>query len=233
MLNSKSQKLCAWSGIVAVMLFFSALVCSGFMPVPSPSLTQAEVVAMYQQNAGAIRIGMVQLMISGMFMSPFVAVISLHLRRIEKGSLLWTYTQLSSGTVGILLFIIPGVLFLVTAYRPDRSPELTYLMNDICWFLAIMPWPPAFMQNIAIGSAIISDKSPNPIFPRWVGFFNFWVAILFLPGTLIPFFKSGPFTWNGLFGFWLPAAVFGLWFMVMLPMLLKAIDRQAQEATAT
>ena len=85
------------------------------------------------------------------------------------------------------------------------------------------------MQNIAIGAAIVGDKSANPIFPRWVGFFNFWVAILFIPGALIPFFKSGPFAWNGLFSFWIPATVFGVWFIVMLTMLLKAIDRQAIE----
>lgn len=232
MRNFKSQKICAWSGIVGVALFFSALLCSQFLPVPSPSLSQDEVVTMYQQNASLIRIGMVQLMISGMFISPLIAVISLHLRRIENGSPLWTYTQLSAGTVGILFFIIPAVLFLVTAYRPERSPELTFLMNDICWFFAIMPWPPAFMQNIAIGAAIVGDKSPMPIFPRWVGFFNFWVALLFIPGALIPFFKSGPFAWNGLFAFWIPATVFGAWFIVMLAMLLRAIDRQATEVTA-
>jgi len=90
------------------------------------------------------------------------------------------------------LFIIPAVLFLVTAYRPDRPPELTFLMNDLCWIMVVLPWPPAFIQNIVIATAIIHDESPQPIFPRWVAFFIFGVAIGFLPGSLLPFFKRDP-----------------------------------------
>jgi hypothetical protein len=51
--------------------------------------------------------------------------------------------------------------------------------------------------------------------PRWVGFANIWIAILFLPGALLPFFHSGPFSWNGIIGFWLVAnALFG-WIVIM------------------
>ncbi len=230
MLNSTAQRLCAWSGIVGVTFFFLAFFLAGFIPPPGPSLTQDEVVAMYQQNTTGIRIGMLFMMISGMFIAPLVAVISLHLRRIEGVSPLMTYTQLSAGSVGILFFIIPAVLFLVTAFRPDRPPELTYLMNDFSWIMTVIVWPPAFMQNIAIGVAVIGDKSPKPIFPRWLGFFNFWIALLFVPGSLLPFFKTGPFAWNGVFAFWIPGSVFCLWFIVMLVLLLKAIKQQEQAA---
>ena len=232
MFNSKTQRVCAWSGVVGVMLFFSAFLFAQFVPPPGPSLTQEEVVAMYQNNTTGIRIGMVLMMISSMFISPLVALISNHLRRIEGNNRLMTYTQLSSGTVGILFFNIPAVIFLITAFRPDRAPELTYLMNDFAWIITVMVWPPAFMQNVSIGVAILQDKSANPIFPRWLGFFQFWVALLFIPGAFVPFFKSGPFAWNGLLSFWVAGSVFSLWFIVMLVMLLKVIKRQEQEGAA-
>lgn len=232
MLNSKLQRLCAWSGIVGVTFFFAAFFCARFIPPPGPSMLPEEVVAMYQGNTTGIRIGMLFMMMSGMFISPLVAVISLHLRRIEGGSPLMTYTQLSAGSVGILFFIIPAVCFLITAFRPDRPPELTYLMNDFSWIITVIVWPPAFMQNVSIGVAILRDGSPNPIFPRWLGYFQFWVALLFVPGSLLPFFKTGPFAWNGIFAFWIPGGVFSAWFIVMLVQLLKVIKRQEQEASA-
>ena len=43
--------------------------------------------------------------------------------------------------------------------------------------------------------------------------------------SVIPFFKIGPFAWNGLVGFWIPATVFGLWMLVMWWVTLKAIDK--------
>jgi hypothetical protein len=229
--SSKIERLCAWSGSAGITLFFVGFLLAHFIPPPSPSLSQEQVVAQYQQNANGIRSGMVLMMISGMFIMPMVGVISAQLKRIKGITPALTYSQITAGAAGSILFIIPAVLFLVTAYRPDRPPELTFLMNDLCWISAVLPWPPAFIQNIVIAVAIIHDKDPRPIFPRWVAFFNIWVAIGFLPGSLLPFFKRGPLAWNGILVFWLAGSVFFLWFVVMTVMLLKAINRQEQEAS--
>jgi hypothetical protein len=53
------------------------------------------------------------------------------------------------------------------------------------------------------------------VFPRWLGYFNIWAAVSFMPGVLLIFFKSGPFSYQGLFVFWVPFAVFGAWIMIM------------------
>ena len=231
MFNSTFQRFCAWSGVVCVGMFFAAFVFAHFIPPPGPYLTQQEVAAMYQRDANDIRVGFLFMMIGGALMSPFAAVISFHIRRVDSAvSRLLAYTQLSAGTIGMITTLIPSVMFLITAYRPDRPPELTYLMNDISWFLTVIIWPPFFMQNLAIGIATLFDKNPKPIFPRWFAFFQFWVAVMYVGATLLPFFKSGPFAWNGLFAFWLPAAVFFPWFCVTAAMVLKAINRQELEA---
>lgn len=226
------QRFIAWGGAFALAIFFIGLLLAGFFPPIPPNLPQEEVVRLYQENNTGILLGMTLMMISGMFISPFVALISEQLKRIEGSTPLLPYAQLSAGSMGIMFFILPAIFFLITAYRPDRPPEITYLMNDISWIFTVLPWPMAFMQNICIGLAVISDKSANPIFPRWLGFFNFWLALMLVPASILIFVKSGPFAWNGLFAFWIPANVFGIWFGVMLWLLLKAIKRQEQEARA-
>jgi hypothetical protein len=52
------------------------------------------------------------------------------------------------------------------------------------------------------------------------------VAILVIPAGVVPFFKSGPFAWNGAFAFFLPLAVFATWIAVMTILLRRAIDNE-------
>ncbi len=49
---------------------------------------------------------------------------------------------------------------------------------------------------------------------------------------MIIFFKSGPFAWTGIIGFWIPAAVFGIWHIVMTVVLLRAIREEADSDRA-
>src|SRR5581483_3345724 len=85
--------------------------------------------------------------------------------------------------------------------------------------------PPALMQCGAVGFAVLGDKSGDPVFPRWVGYYNLWTAFMFLPGALVIFFHTGPFAWNGILAFWVVAVLFGAWFIVMTFVLLQAIKR--------
>jgi len=217
------QRACAWSAVVCIVLFFLSFIIAGFLPVPSPSLGQADVVAMYQLHATGIRAGMLVMMIAGMFLLPPVGLISHHMRRIPGLPVALPYAQLGLGAASAMFFFIPAVLFLVTAYRPDRPPELTYLMNDMSWIFAVLPWPPAFMQNVVIAVAILADGGVKKIFPRWVGWLNIFVALGFVPGSLLVFVKTGPFAWNGVITFGLAGTVFLVWFLVMTWARLRAV----------
>lgn len=233
-MNPRSlERWCVWSGVAAITCFTFGFVFAGFIPPPSPSWSIERVVAYYQQHATGIRAGMVLMMISGMFVPPLVALISVQMRRIPGAHPILVYAQLSAGTLGAVFFITGALVFIVAAYRPDRPADITYMLNDMGWIVTVIPWSPAFMQNVIIGAAILTDKSAQPVFPRWLAYFNFWVAIGFLPGGLLPFFKAGPFAWSGAFVFWLAGSVFIAWFIVMTVMLLGAIRRQERESAAT
>jgi len=224
------QRACAWSAVVCILLFFLAFIIAGFLPIPAPSLSQAEVVAMYQQHATGIRSGMLVMMMAGMFLLPTVGLISHHMRRIPNLPVALPYAQLSLGATNSMFFFIPAIMFLVTAYRPDRPPELTYLMNDMSWIFAVLPWPPAFMESVVIAVAILADTGAIKIFPRWVGWLNIWVALAFVPASLLVFVTTGPFAWNGIITFGLAGTMFLVWFIVMAWALLKAITAEERGA---
>lgn len=227
-MNTRNQLICAWAGPVFLVLFFIGLwPLADFFPPLQPSADAASIAARYAHDATMIRLGMLVMMTGAAFQLPFAAVISIQLQRIEGRYPVMAYTQLGAGALAVLILTIPELLFVATAFRPDRGVDMIWLMNDMAWIAFVMPYGPAFIQSLAIGFGILADTGTSPVFPRWLAFFNFWTAILYLPGGGAPFFKEGPFAWNGLFAFWVPAVVFGIWFLVMFSMLLKAIRAQA------
>lgn len=218
------ERMCAWSGIICVICFFIAFCFSGFIPPLSPSLTAEQVASHYREHYVGVRFGMIFMLISGMFYAAYVAVISGQMRRIPNLSPVVVYAQLSAGSFACLTFLLPAVFFIVTSFRPERSPELTQVLNDLSWIMAVIPWPPFMVQNFAFAFAILSDKRSDPLFPRWLGYLNIWAPISFTPGVMLPFFKAGPFAWGGVLVFWLPAFIFFIWFVLTTAQLLKAIN---------
>lgn len=230
-MNTKAQLACAWSGIV-----FLGVVVAGwwlvaqFIPPHLPTAGADEIAAIYQANTVRIRAG-TALALSGVgLLIPFAAVIAVQMKRIEGANAVLAYTQLTCSAVGVVVFLVPMMIWTAIAFRPERSPEIMLAMNDVAWLLFLMTMSPFCVQNIAIGVAIFLDKRAQPIFPKWAGYLNIWVAILFIPVGVITFFKTGPFAWNGILAFWLPLSVAGIWFVVMFFLLLKAIGREAAEA---
>ena len=227
-MNTRIQLLCAWCGVAFAILFTIGFwPLAHFMPPPSPTRGALEVAAMYQAHTNQIRLGLLVMMAASACILPFAAVITAQMKRMEDTPTVLSYLQLVSGGIGVVFFIVPCLLWSIAAFRPERDAELIHLMNDAGWLMFLMPFTTFIVQNFAIGLAILGDKSAQPVFPRWVAYLNFWVAVLFLPGGLLTFFKTGPFAWNGLFAFWVPFVVFFAWYVVMFMMLRKGIIAQA------
>ena len=227
-MNKDLQRLCAYTGIPAMALFFSGMMVMTFIPPLSPALSAEEVAHVYQTYTSAIRAGGVMVALSSIFAITFFSVVSIQLRAMEGNQRpVMAYAQLVAGAANVQFFILPGLLWCVAAFRPDRPVEITSALNDLAWIIAILPWPITFIQMVVCGLAILKHSASNPVFPRWVGFFNLWGALTFIPGSLLPFFKTGPFAWNGLLSFWVPGTIFGIWYIIMQIMVLKAINRES------
>ena len=229
----RTQVLMAWCGPVFVVCLFGGWgLLGGFIPLIPAHDSAAQVGSAYADHPNLRLLGLT-IAVAGAFLTlPFSLVVSLQLRRAERGVPIMAILQLGSGLIVTMVLTVPLVFFMVGAFRPDRSAELTQLMNDLSYILLILPWPPVVGQLVAIAVATLGDRSRTPVFPRWVAFFSLWLAFLVLPATLIVFFKSGPFAWTGLIGFWIPAAAFGAWYLVMTWVLLRAIRTEALTPSA-
>jgi len=224
----RNELLCAWSGAVFLLLFFAGFVpLANFLPPPSPSASAAEIAAMYEQNALQIRSGLILMVISWALIIPFAAGISIQINRMHGGPSVLSYTQLACASSNAVLTIIPELLWTTAAFRPGQDPELIRIFNDMGWITFLWPVGTFVVQVVATGFATLSDKNEHVIFPRWYGFFCVWCAILFLPGVMLTYFKTGPFAWNGLLVFWLAVVSFFGWYAVTFVVLRASIIRQA------
>ncbi len=229
----RNELLCAWSGIVFLLVFFAGFwSLANFLPPPLPSASATDIAAMYQQHAVQIRLGLVLMVVAWSLIIPFAAVISIQINRMEGGPSALSYTQLASGSSNAVLTIIPELLWATAAFRPEQNAEIIRVFNDMGWITFLWPVGTFVVQVVATGLATLSDKNERPIFPRWFGFFCLWCALLFLPGAMLIFFKTGPFARNGLLVFWLGVIAFFGWYTVTFAVLRTSILRQGQEAQA-
>lgn len=228
-MNKNSQLLCAHSGIAfAVLLSIGIFGIAGWMPLVDPAADAATISQMFQDNQTRIRIGATLMAVGSVFWWSFAAAIKMQMQRVEGPMHPLATVQMAASTGGLIALIIPAYLWLALAYRPAQvSPETLQLVNDFAWLTFIGMFPPGLLQNVALGICILSDKSEEPVYPRWLAYVCFWAATGFLPTALLPFFHDGPFAWNGIIGFWIPALAFFGWIVITWWATVRAIKQQA------
>jgi hypothetical protein len=220
---------CASCGYLFVVLFFAALLTCHWIPPMAPDWPAERVAAFYTDHADAIRAGLVLMLFGAVVTAPFVAALSTLIRRIDPRLGPLAAIQVVCGAANVAAIFVPVLMFTATAYRPDRSPDITMALNDLAWISLVMNAFPAIGQAVVVGVAILADKRPEPLLPRWSAYLNFWMAFLFAPSCLLTFFKTGPFAWNGILSFWVAAGAFGAWFLVMTYLMVRAAARTDDE----
>lgn len=227
-MSRRLQVICAWCGPVAVVVACVGWLIAGVLPLPlGSSSTTAEVVDFYEGGARVL-FGLVIAQMGVCLVFPLIALIGYRMLRMEGRHPLLTMLQLVTGAATGVLLLLPMMLMAVIAFRPDRDPELTVTLNDLTWLLFITPIAPFIIQNLAIGAAILRDE--NRTLPRWVAYVNFWVAASFLPDPLAYFFHGGPFSWRGVFVFWLALTSYSVFLVVMGAMLRRTALRPDESA---
>ena len=221
------QMFGVWCGIgYLVVLFIGWGAVAGFLPPTPPSAGPGQIAALYDGDFTRIRFGMLIVMFAALVFIPFAAAASQFISRIEGGAGVLTYTFLLGAAGNMVLTFYPPVWWLTAAYRPDRPADFIYLMNDMAWLQFLGGVSMYLAMPLAVMVAALCDKSKDPVFPRWCGYANGWMALTILPDQLLFFFHKSPFAWNGLFGIWVPVVVFSAFFIVNVVVLRQAIQRE-------
>jgi len=221
-MDKKQQLLLTWSGLIFVITFCVGVwFVAGLVPPHSPGASATEIAAFYQSHPGRIRTGLLITMFAATMWIPWAAVFSAQLKCMRQPTL--ADVQFGCGIATSCFVILPVMVWWAAAFRHDRDPEILLMFNDFAYLTFVGMVPAAFIQISCIGFAVLSDGSASPIFPRWVGYYNLWTALLTLTGGFCTYFKVGPFAWNGWIAFWLPMAVYGIWYPLMFVLVRRAI----------
>ena len=232
-MNRSVHKFCAWSGILLLVIMAVGFVLlAGYVPTRSPSQSAAETARFIIENRTRIRWGLILTMFAAALLEPFYAEISLQMRRIEGRYPVLALVQFGLGTLLILEFIYLIFFWQTAAYRVERSPELIQLLNDMAWVPFVGLSSTVVLGVAAFGIAILLDRGARPVFPRWLGYFNLWCALMFTPGTFNVFFHDGVLAWNGLLAWYIPLTVFAVWLVVISIYLSRAVDTMEADTPA-
>jgi MFS family permease len=220
----QGQLACAWCGYgFAAFFLVGALLVAHWFPPLDPGDSALATATVYREQTSQIRIGLLIVFVGQVMFPFFGGAIAGQTRRIRQAAPALGYTQIASVGCASMAMVGPLATFFVTAYRPERAPEMTQLLNDISWIVFMVAFVPFVSWAVAIGFAILSDTTDTPIYPRWSGYLSIAVGLIQMPAGLLIFFKSGPFAWNGLFSFWIPAFDFFGWIIAMTALTIRAI----------
>ncbi len=203
----------------------------GFNPPMSPTMTAEQVAAFYRDPAHLpeIRYSMIVFNWFGVCLVPILALIVLQIRRMAHRTPIFSYAMLGCVAGGPTLFLIANVCWLLAAFRPERSPELTQLLNDLAWITFTILVPFLIGQSVILALAIYFDDQPRPVFNRWVGHFNLLVAAALVPAAFVGVTLTGPLAWDGVLSFWVKNIAIAVWIIGMGLALGRAIYREHSE----
>lgn len=216
----------AWCAVayIAMLLLGWGLV-AGFVPPLRPDTPRDAVVAVYLADHTRIRVGMVVILFGALVFIPFGAVLTRLMTEVEGQAGVLTYTALLGAAGNMILTFYPAMTWLIAAYRPDRAPEITYLMSDAGWLQFVGGATVLLAMPLAVAGAAFADQRVDPPFPRWAGYLNLWLFVLIIPDQLLFFFHQGPLSWNGVFGLWVPVTAFAVWFLTTFHFVRRAALR--------
>lgn len=230
-MNRRADTWFAWGGIPFVLLFVVGMVgFADFVPPPSPGASADEIATIFRENTNGIRFGMVLVFLATIALFFYGAEIGHQTRRIVGASRALAYVQIATVSAAALIIDIPVMLWWVAAFRPERSAESIQLLNDVAWMIFIVGFVPYVAWAFAVGIAVLSDVAPEPIYPRWSGYLSIFVGLAQIPPVMLVYFKTGPFAWDGLISWWVPAVDFFGWAVVMIVLTAKAARREVAES---
>ncbi len=227
-MTARTQRVLIWWSMAFLLVFaltFYFLI--GMFPLPPATWSPEQIAAFYSENAQKIGLGAMILAWTSAFPVPMAVVIAVQMARLEKGPPVLAILQLAGGVMMSIFLVLPPIFWGAAAFNPGRPAEITASIHEIASLILVTTDQYFIFQNIAIFwiSMRLKNVADSP-FPTWIGYLTLWAAFMFELGAIAFLPKTGPFAWNGLFGFWFPFCIFGVWFSVIAWSLLRALKQQ-------
>jgi hypothetical protein len=216
------RSFCIWSwagALIGFLISFGLL--AGFIPPPGESWSADRLADFYAADRTAIRVGVIGAMFASALLLPFYAVVSSEIRKIEGPHSLLAPIQFACAAILVCFFQIICLGWLLASFRPEIDTEIIRALNDYGWLVWTILIPTYSAQYICMAVAGFMDERPHPTWPRWAAYTNLWVAFLGAGGVLAVFFKTGPFSWNGIMGYWIPVITFAAGTTMTMVLLLR------------
>lgn len=222
--TANGERVIFWTlPAVAVVWIAAFFLFPGFVPPMSPKASPAEVAAFYSDHTARVQYSMILFNWFCVALIPILMLIVERMRLMAHRTPVLRYCVIGVAGAALIAFLTATVFWLIAAFRPERSPEVTQMCNDLAWitFTCGVPFLIALCLFLAI--AISFDAQDDPVFPRWVSYFNVAIAAALVPACFAGFTLSGAFAWNGFLSFWVRNVAISLWIVAMAIMLSKAM----------
>lgn len=230
--EARVQRVLVLSGPLMMVVWIGAfLAIAGFIPPSDPAASADTIARMYTEASTSIKLGMVIAMAGCALLVPFGIALSGQLKRIPGAKALADVQMVSCALLS-LEFITPIAVWMAASYRADdRAAGVTQALHDLGWILFMTVIWSLWVQLIAVGVAVLLDRSERPVLPRWLAYLSLWEAFLILPAGTVLFFQDGPFAWNGAIGLYVPLVTFSVWILCTTWCVHRALTQQVAEGT--
>ena len=115
-------------------------------------MTATQGAAFFREHPTMIRFSMIVFDLCGVMLVPFFMLIVVQMKRMATPSHVFAYSYLSGVATGATLFAIADLFWLIAAFRPERSPDLVVLLNDMAWIVFTAP----------VGMLVAQKHLPGP-----------------------------------------------------------------------
>jgi hypothetical protein len=234
MRRTDGELILFWSLPAIAIIWVSAFfLFPGFLHPMSPTMSADAVADFYRDEAARIRYSMILFNWFGVGLIPTVILLAMQVRRMAHRTPILSYSLIACAGGPPCLFLIANMFWLLGSFRPERSPELTQLLNDLAWVTFTVLVPYLIAQCLLLALAIYWDRQEQPVFKMWVAHFNIFVAVALAPAAFTALTFSGPLAWDGLVSFWVKNIAIAAWIVVMGVVLGQAILRRRAEEPVT
>ncbi|KAJ5727050.1 hypothetical protein N7493_004870 [Penicillium malachiteum] len=206
-------------GLFSAVSFIISFASSGNIPPTKPWWDADTVKLHYLKHEKGTQVATIFLFLSGAFFLPFSTAIATQIRLIPTIHPAIPDLQLACAAASVCIWMISATFMSLLTFR-DYSAELVQLLNDAMWLSILMSWPIFWIQFWTISWAVFSDCSPDPVFPKLMGWVNLLSPIVLALASGIHMHHSGAMAWNGGLVFWPTLAVYAVeincccWYLV-------------------